>query len=199
LISKNLRQPYRGFAAGWLLVLSYDLTMVVIGLINPVTNHRVYNIAFIFQHLLIIWFFARLIKQRNFHWLLVIYGAFGIADLLFIQGATTLNTYSLAIAGVIILALAVLRIYEIYQEDTSENLFREADFWYCTGFILYWGLAAPYFAMFNYLWENFTRFSTIYFYTFSYGCTLLLNLSIIKALLCHRTIQRSSSSWSLPT
>jgi hypothetical protein len=198
LVKRHNERPYSIFIKGWSLVLGFDLSMVGIGLIKPVTNHWLYNIALPLQHLLVIWFFTSIVGLKYFRWLISIFLTFAVINLFFIQGTVTLNTYTLAVAGLFTIVVAIVRLYELYLQDTTESVFSDPDFWYCTGFILYGGLSTPYFAMYNYLWHNFTGFTTVYFYTFNFGFAILLNLCIIKAVLCQLTPKRSLSSLSLP-
>jgi hypothetical protein len=184
LLKKNSSKPYRFFATGWILVLLYDLIMVTIGLINPVKNHWVYNIAFPLQQLFIMWFFILLLQQIKLIVVLVLFAVFAWLNLMMWQGPITLNTYTLALGGILILFPAVIKLLQLYRQDTSQSLFREPAFWVCTGFILHWGLATPFFAMYNFLWETYPGFFTYYFFTINFGFTVLLNISIIKVLQC---------------
>ena len=190
LSNKRAVQPYRLFATGWAAVLLYDLTMVVIGLINPVNNHWVYNIAFAIIQLFCIWIFIEILGQRKWIYALLFYAAFAISNLIFLQGKTVLNTYTLAFGGTIILIAASVKLFLLWKEDTSRSLFADPDFWLCAGFIFYWGTATPFFSMYNYLWQVSEYFFTIYFYTVNFGATVILNLCIIKALQCSLRIAK---------
>ncbi|MBL7709439.1 MAG: hypothetical protein JNJ86_10225 [Chitinophagaceae bacterium] len=115
---------------------------------------------------------------------MALFAVFASLNLATWQGSIILNTYSLALGGILILLLAMIKLFQLYKQDTAHSLFREADFWICAGFILYWGLATPFFAMYNFLWENYPGFFTYYYFTISFGITILLNFSVIKALQC---------------
>lgn len=190
LFQRKAPPPYRLFMAGWALVLLFDLTMVLIGLYRPVNNHWLYNIAFPLQYLVVTWFFSVLTRRKRAWWLPLVFIAAACLNLLFIQGSETLNTYTLSLAGLLVFSLAITRMYELYREETERDLFSEPDFWYSTGFTLYCGLATPYFAMYNYLWQHFTRFTTFYFFTFNYGFAIILNLCIIRAALCRPSTRK---------
>lgn len=191
LLKKKSFQPYRFFSAAWIIILLYDLTMVIIGLVYHVNNnHWVYNIAFPLQQFFIMYFFYLLSKSKKIIFVICLFGLFVVFNLVLWQGRVTLNTYSLALGGVIILLFAFYKLYSLYRIDTPESLYREPAFWICTGFIIYWGMASPFFAVYNFLWKTVPGFFIIYFYTVNFGFTILLNLSIIKALQCSLKTQR---------
>jgi hypothetical protein len=164
--------------------------MVVIGLINPKSNTWVYNIAFPLQQLFIMYFFVRLLQLQKSLVVLLLFSLFALWNLFFIQGKVALNTYSLALGGVIILLFAFYKLYRLYKEDSRESLYRDPVFWICAGFIIYWGMGGPFFALYNFLWQTTPDFFIVYFYTVNFGFTVLLNLSIIKALQCSLKAQR---------
>jgi hypothetical protein len=184
LLKNKLRQPYRFFAAGWSVFLIHDLSMVVIGLINPVKNHWVYNIVFPLLQLFCMWFFMSLLQQKKIWLVMALFGIFACLNLALWQGATTLNTFSLALGGIIILLLASTTLFRLYREESTDSIFKEPAFWISTGFIFYWAIATPFFAMYNYLYQNFPGFFIIYFYTVSFFFIIWLNLCIIKSLQC---------------
>lgn len=190
LFKKGSVQPYRFFAVGWMLVLLYDLGMVIIGLINPVNNHWVYNIAFPVIQGFSMWFFILLLQQTKWVLPLVLFAVFIVCNLIMWQGTITLNTYSLAFGGIMILLLALIKIYRLSKLDTPQSLFADPAFWIGFGFILYWGLATPFYAMYNFLWQNYPSFFIVYFFTVSFGFTILLNICIIKALQCSLNIAK---------
>lgn len=190
LLKKNSVKPYRFFSTGWILILLYDLTMVTIGLIYPKNNTSIYNIAFPLQQLFVMYFFILLLEKKRLIVVMAIFGLFAVSSLLLWQDRITLNTYSLALGGVIILFFASYKLYSLYRLDTPKSLYREPAFWISSGFIIYWGLGSPFFAMYNFLWETFPKFFTIYFYTVNFGFTIMLNLCIIKALQCSLKTQR---------
>jgi hypothetical protein len=183
LKSKSI-QPYRFFAAGWMFFLMHDLIMVVIGFINPVKNHWVYNIAFPLLLLFIMWFFGRLLHQRLVMLLMILFSIFAVLNFFLLQGSTTLNTYSLALGGLMILLLSTITLFQLYKKETPESIFREPAFWIGSGFLFYWALATPFFAMYNFLWQNFPDFFIFYFFTVNFFFICILNLCIIKSLQC---------------
>jgi preprotein translocase subunit YajC len=184
LSKRHSIQPYRLFAAGWIIVLCYDLVMVIIGLINPVKNHWVYNIAFPLIQLFSMYFFIHQPQQKKLALLMFLFTGLATCNLILLQGGLTLNTYSITLGGIMILFLASAKIFHLYKLDTSQSLFSDPDFWICSGFILYWGLATPFFAMYNFLWQTYPDFFIIYFYTVNFGFTIVQNICIIKALQC---------------
>jgi hypothetical protein len=184
LLKNKLRQPYRFFAAGWVIFLAHDLSMVIIGLINPAKNHWVYNIAFPLLQLFCMWLFMSLLQQKKIWLVMSLFSIFACLNLALWQGATTLNTYSLTLGGVIILLLASTTLFRLYRQQSPESIFKEPVLWISTGFIFYWAIATPFFAMYNYLWQNFPTFFIIYFFTVSYFFITGLNLCIIKSLQC---------------
>lgn len=190
LLKNKLRQPYRFFAAGWPVFLIHDLTMVVIGLINPAKNHWVYNIAFPLLQVFCMLFFLSLLRQKKIWFLIVMFGVFACLNLAFWQGGTTLNTFSLALGGIIILLLASTTLFRLYRQESSKSIFKEPAFWISTGFIFYWAIATPFFAMYNYLYQNFPGFFIIYFYTVSFFFIVWLNICIIKSLQCSLIMTR---------
>jgi hypothetical protein len=183
-------QSFVMFAIGWVIILFYDLTMVVIGLINPQNNTHIYNIAFPLQQLFIMYFFVRLLQLQKLLVVLFLFGLFALWNLFLIQGRVALNTYSLALGGVVILLFAFYKLYRLYKIDSRESLYRDPAFWICAGFIIYWGMGGPFFALYNFLWQTTPGFFIVYFYTINFGFTVLLNLSIIKALQCNLKAQR---------
>lgn len=184
LLKRQTFQSYRYFSTGWMIVLLFDLTMVIIGLFHPVTNLRLYNITLPVQQVFIMWFFILLLQERKLIIAPVLFTVFAVTNLTIWQGEIILNTYSLALGGILILVLAFIKLFQLYQQDTTKSLFQEAAFWICAGFIVYWGLATPFFAMYNFLWQTFPRFFTYYFFTINFGFTIFLNISVIKALQC---------------
>jgi|SRR5436190_1083667 hypothetical protein len=190
LVFKKSLQPYLFFSIGWIIILLFDLAMVTVGLIYPKNNNWIYNIAFPLQQLFIMYFFTRLLENKNLYGVMSLFGLFAVFNLLFWQGRITLNTYSLALGGIIIVLFAFFKIFRLYRTDSPQSLYSEPAFWICTGFIVYWGMGSPFFAMYNFLWESTPSFFIIYFYTVNFGFTILLNLSIIKALQCSLITQR---------
>ena len=186
LSKKKSLQVYRFFSTGWILVLLFDLVMVTIGLINPKNNNWIYNIAFPLQQLFIMYFFIQLLEKKKLLIVVSLFAMFAIFNFLLLQGNVKLNTYSLALGGMIIVLFAFFKLYKLYQLDSPQSLYKEPAFWICTGFIIYWGMGSPFFALYNFLWETAPRFFIVYFYTVSFGFTALLNFSIIKTLQCSR-------------
>ena len=182
--NKRSVRPYIFFAIGWAIVLLSDLTMVTIGMLYPKNNNWVYNFLFSLQQLLILYFFIQLLGKKKLLIIASLFAVFAVLNLLFWQGVIKLNTHTLAIGGMIIVLFAFLKLYKLYQLDSPQSLYKEPAFWICTGFIIYWGMGSPFFALYNFLWETTPRFFIVYFYTVSFGFTVLLNLSIIKALRC---------------
>ncbi|MDE3251147.1 MAG: hypothetical protein KGO82_20950 [Bacteroidota bacterium] len=182
LLSGTHDRQYRFLAAGWAVVLLFDLSMVLIGYFHPVKNHWVYNIAFPLIQLL-----SMTVTVFGQYWLrypaLALIG-FVIWNLAAVQGATTLNTYSIAMGGIMILVVACIRLSQLAKIDTGESLFTDPDFLFCAGCIVYWGIMTPFYAMYNFLWENFSNFLSSYFFTISLGATIALNYLVIKALRC---------------
>lgn len=186
LFNKRSSQPYLFFSICWILILLFDLTMVTIGLLYPKNNNWIYNIAFPLQQLFVMYFFIQLLKKKRFLIVMSLFALFAVLNLLLWQGTIKLNTNSLAIGGMIIVLFAFFKLYKLYQLDSPHSLYKEPAFWVCTGFIIYWGMGTPFFALYNFLWETAPRFFIVYFYTVSFGFTVLLNLSIIKTLQCSR-------------
>lgn len=184
LLKKKSLQIYRFFSTGWILVLLFDLVMVAIGLINPKNNNWIYNIAFPLQQLFIMYFFIQLLEKKKLLIVVSLFALFAVFNFLLLQGKIKLNTYSLALGGMIIVLFAFFKLYKLYQIDSPQSLYKEPAFWICTGFIIYWGMGSPFFALYNFLWETAPRFFIVYFYTVSFGFTVLLNLSIIKTIQC---------------
>lgn len=184
VFAKRPARVYGIFAITWMLILLYDLIMVVIGLINPVNNHWAYNLAFPIIQLFTAWFFIVMLRQMLLVLLMVLFAGFVCYNLIAGQGAVTLNTYSIALGGILILSLASVKLYLLSKEETPRSIFTDPAFWMCAGFILYWGLATPFFAMYNFLWLTYPVFFTFYFFTVSFGFTIILNICIIKALQC---------------
>ncbi len=178
---------YRLFAFGWAMILLSDLIMVVIGLLNPIPNVSIYNFIFPLIQLFCMWFFVAELQGKGLVFILLIFIAFAVLNLLFVQGSAILNTYSLSLGGIIIFLLASSKLYLLWKKETPSSLFAEADFWFCIGFILYWALATPFFSMYNFFGQAYPGFFRIYFFTVSFGATIVLNISIIKALLCSLT------------
>lgn len=184
LYRKRAGSPYQIFFAGWLFVLLFDLLMVMRSFITKEPNLWMYNIALPLQHALVIWMFGKIIHPKVTWPSIMVFIVFAIANLFFLQGRELLNTYTISLAGMITCSLAIAKMFMIYRQDTSKSLYSDPDFWLSTGFLLYAALGTPYFTMYNFLWKEYTQFTTIYFFTFNYGFAILLNLCIIKAALC---------------
>jgi hypothetical protein len=190
LLKKNTSWPYRFFSAGWILVLAHDLTMVVIGLFKASNNTWVYNIAFPVEQMFMMYFFILLLENKKLFAFMILFGLFAILNFINGQGRLHLNTYSLALGGIIILLLAFYKLYSLYKTDSQKNLYREPAFWVCTGFIIYWGMATPFYALYNFLWQTAPQFFTVYYYSLVFGLSILLNLCILKALQCSMQTQK---------
>lgn len=183
-LSKRSIPAYRFFAAGWAILLLYDLIMVAIGFFYPENNNHVYNIAFPMQQLFIMYFFILLSRWNKLIFVMIVFGIFAIFNLLRWQGPVLLNTYTLALGGIIIVLFAFYKLYSLYRLNTPESIYKDPVFWICTGFIFYWSMGTPFFATYNFLWKTTPDFFIVYFYTVNFGFTILLNLSVIKALQC---------------
>lgn len=184
LLRHRSSPPFNTLAFGWLTILLFDLTMVVIGYFNGRVNHWAYNLAFPLQIVFILWVFTILL-QRKYLWIAIaVFAIFAAINLIKVQGAMLLNTYSLALGGLLIFLLAAFQLFQLYREETALNIFGDPVFWLSIGMILYWGAATPFYAMYNFLWQTYPRFFTVYFFTVSFGFTVVLNLCIIKTLQC---------------
>lgn len=182
VINGQKDRQHRLLSVGWALVLLYDLGMVLIGYFYPVKNHWAYNIAFPLIQLLSM--SVIVFGQRWVWYAASVFIIFVVWNLASLQGATTLNTYSIALGGILIVVFAGIRLYQLSKIDTGQSLFADPDFWFCAGCTVYWGIMTPFYAMYNFLWENFRNFLSDYFFTISFGATIALNLSVIKALQC---------------
>lgn len=198
LLNKKSVHPYRLFSIGWIIILLQDLTMVAIAFYNPANNTWVYNIAFPFIQAFCMLFFILLLAQKKWMFIIWFFLLFAAINYFKWQGPIALNTMSLGLGGIIIVVLAFTELYRLYKTDSVQNFFHEPAFWISAGFILYWGFASPYFAMYNFLWNTRPKFLTIYFYSVNFGFLVLLNLSIIKALQCSLKTRKSSVSLSQP-
>jgi hypothetical protein len=81
--------------------------------------------------------------QRKPNWILWLYLAIAIANLLIFQGINTYNSVTYAIGSLAVVALSIFYFFELFRKKHFVQLSREPSFWIITGILFYFSCSFP--------------------------------------------------------
>jgi magnesium-transporting ATPase (P-type) len=155
-----------------------------------IKTHFLYNILYTVNFVLIAnFYYSQLsypIVKRIARAFIYIFPLFVLANGLFIQGFSTLHTYSYVVGGSFIVAMAVAYLWELYISEDTQNIFQNPAFWFSISWLLFFAVSVPYLGMLNYLWSKVQVFTTYYYYIVYIGASILYNLGLIIGFLCKK-------------
>lgn len=126
-------------------------------------------------------------------WFSVLAGIFMIADAAFIQGVTSLDTYSYIFLCCILVLFSSLYFTQLVYGDNDLSLIRMPYYWFNLGVLLFFAGEAPLFAFFEYflVTNNFNAFRST-FLIFSNLLNIIFYTLVIVSCFCFRKQQRLS-------
>jgi hypothetical protein len=200
LFWKFARQP---FEIKWLaILLSFsfvcDITSIILVAVHSNPNYSA-TVYWLFSTALLSTFFLKIIGSKKlsgfFIWINIFYFLLAIINLLFIQGIQ-INTYSVIIQSIIVLALSILYFYKLLRELPTQQLQKLPWFWIVSGFFFTYAGKLVVYTVTYYL-INFEQDTNQIIWSFHNFLTIIANLLIgYGAWLNHKQLRSTSLSLS---
>jgi len=119
--------------------------------------------------------------------IVVLFALFYWGNLFFGQSAVTAAykaKYAAVLVGIIIILLSTMKIYRLFKQDRSGNLFDNPVFWACCGFGWFWLIITPITAFLDTPGDFSQLFYRIFYYLIFTVSLIIQNTCIIKSLQC---------------
>ena len=104
-------------------------------------NQWFYTIFHFVSYVFYLWFFSKILHlpviRRVIRVLFLLYLLWAVANYLFIQGMTQLNTFSDLLACFLMVFLSIAYYYQLLYAREVISLQRDPFFWICTGILIY--------------------------------------------------------------
>ncbi len=199
LVSFRDRFPLymRWLSLVWIFTFAVEITGHITGLMN-IRNVWLYNFFDIVFYILLIYIVSSRLKSRVVQlisrYFIIAFFLFSLYNIFFIQKLYNYNSYGFIAGGTFLILLSALYLREQYISEDTEKLAKDPFFWFCTGFLIYFGSTVPFFGMYNVLndlYPHFTKFYHRYIYTLF---SVLLNIFIAIGFLCRKSYQNTYRS-----
>jgi len=185
---KTLPFSYRWFAM-LVILLSILETIGNVIAFSGIRDHFFFNIIFAIQLTFIPFFFKywlhlQAVKKRIIPVFLFIFPLLILINTLWGQGFYTLQTYTYALGGSIVLLLSVAYLRELYTDEETQNIFYDPVFWLSIAFLIYFSVTVPFYSMLNYLLKNQLEFVAKYYLIIIDVTICLYNILLTTGFLC---------------
>lgn len=184
---KNSGYKYKIVAAICFFTALIELTGHVLAAKNS-NNIWLYNVSDLIRYVLWLCFFYYSYRngkiQKMILGLMFSYIIAWLCNLIMLQPINIFQTNSFVYGGVLTLALAILYFVKEYRSDNTDDIFKQPDFWFCSGLIVYHAATQPFFGLYNWLFAHNQGFSKAYFLIAIIGSSLLLSITTIIGFLC---------------
>jgi hypothetical protein len=178
----------------WVFIFLVEITGHITGMmkIRNIWLYNIFNIIFLAGLIFILKNQLRDIQVKKIATaLLVSFLLFSVFNISWLQKNWNYNTLNYVIGGTIIVLLSVLYFIELYRSDKTEKIYHDPFFWFCTGFLIYFGGTVPFFGMFNLMLENNFRFTSFYQKYVYVSFSVLLNILIAAGFLCRKNYPKT--------
>lgn len=171
----------------WVALFTLDVYGHILGKIGP--NHWLYNVfSWIWYPSLAYLYYHELednLVRKIIRIFLIAFPLFILADCLFIEGITKLQTHVIVFGGAFVVFMATAYFRHLYNSEGTQNITRDPWFWFSFGFIIYFaGGSVPFLGMLNYLTQNDLKFAANYYHYIYLSLTVLLHLLILIGFVC---------------
>lgn len=161
---------------------------------NMSENALPYNILMLITAVFFMWFFMRsTMLQPIKKWLIFFTGffiIFGLINLFFFQGFWIYNSFSEALADIILSVICCYFLFTLVKNAEHVDLLRFDYFWLANG-ILFYSLGSALLYQFSYLLHNYYEQTKINVGEYiNYTLNLILYTSLITAFICRRKTTR---------
>jgi hypothetical protein len=155
LLRKNTVYYVRLFPHFLLVALVIEITCWRLWL-EGIPNAALYNFFSTFAFI----FYMDLIRQvvysrkakKVIKWVMIIYLAGALINILFIQTINTFHTITYSLGCFLIVVISMYYFYQLFQLPHSINLAREPAFWIVSGLLFYYLCTLPLLGALNYLY-----------------------------------------------
>jgi hypothetical protein len=184
LFQKKSKQPYRLFAIGWLIIECFNL--------SKISSHGGY-LYFVHEFIITLFsigYIVVLLRQRKLMVIVVLFTLFYLGNLFIWPSAVAAfvypTKYAVVLGGIIIILLSTMKIYRLFKQDRSGNLFDNPDFWVCCGFAWFWLLITPVTAFLGTPGQFFLlKFLRNFYSLIATVSVIIQSTCIIKSLQCN--------------
>lgn len=126
----------------WLILISilFEAAMYYMGE-KGMNNHIIGNVFIIVQYvfLSVVFYlsFSSYIIRKGLLVVAVLFTVFGMVNLLFVQGHDCFNSWTLGLANLLLMLVALLFYYKLFKEGKVQRLERYPLFWVASAVLLY--------------------------------------------------------------
>lgn len=155
------------------------------------SNHWSFNIISTLEFLFYGYFLFRLLRKNKAKRIFTLALCFTLfvttLNIFFIQGFWKLHTYSYLLQSVVIIAATCMFFYQLMQNVQSKiPLFRNPDFWLCTGLLFYYLGSFMFFASFSHMaYKGNPNYTMLYQVIYNFY-NIILYVCLINSFLCFR-------------
>jgi hypothetical protein len=122
---------------------------------NNRPNVSLYNFFTAFEFCFYLFFVSTIIANSKIRLLLryiiIIYAAFAVINIFFVQGMKSFHTVSYAFGCLLVVAACIYYFFELFKYPKSLKLTGSPTFWICSGLLFFYCCGFPLYGMFNYL------------------------------------------------
>lgn len=154
-LKKNMKAVYPDFLLiGFLICQVLLNTLASLLQSKQIINHGVYHANCLITFCIFAAYFLRTLQHRKFIWVgLIIFLVFWIVNLIWIQPYYKFNSFSYALAALIIVWYSLLNFQQLIKQMPTQNILTLKNFWILTGLLTYFGSSFLIFTSYNYLSE----------------------------------------------
>lgn len=179
---------YEVFATAWILLYLIESTLVIYlyGKVfsNFIWIEAVFTFIAYLHTLLAIWMLGGLSRKPRYLVFPLLVTQISLVYLVFIKHMRFQSTQDYTLLSLIILVFSAWHIFRILASERELQHQRDADFWICCGFIIYWGLQIPFNSIPDKRVLNQSMGLIYYYFNISTIAYCIYTLFIIKSIRC---------------
>lgn len=100
-------------------------------------NVLIFNIYSVFQFAYVLFIYTKLFQDKIIKLLLIALPLLCFINIFFIQGSQIFHTYTFMLSAMTIIILSISFLWKLFSLGRVENIFKNANFWFAIGFLLY--------------------------------------------------------------
>jgi len=196
ILYKFDQKPLRWFIPFLLLMVSADLTGRYIRRVLHEPNTWLYNISIPVEYLFYGFMIGSLCLTPAFKRIIfystLLFAAWAVINLFFIQGFTHLNTNTLKTGSCLMIVFSGLGLVDLFKNDNHQSLLKNPLFWICTGVLFFNTGEFLYLFFFDILLKNDWDKTAKVFASINNKLIFVLYTCISIAILCSRKLEKKA-------
>ena len=129
--------------------------------------------------------------KRAVQMFLILFPAFTLANIIFVQKMSQYNSVSFMAGGVFIILLSIAYFLQLFHSEDTSNIGKDPFFFICSGLLVYFGGMLPFLGMYNTMVSRHPDFMRSYALFVVNSLSILLNLLILTGYLCRKEYPRN--------